>query len=115
MPGTERTGAGVIRIQFPESEGASDLEPIGWDHFFEKFDEKGLALDSRDDRLHVVTSRLPHLVGVRRRAVGGQDRASLIAAILEILPETDFSDPASGECSTERIGPSSSTWAAMTR
>jgi hypothetical protein len=34
----------VIRLQFPESEGASDLEPIGWDHFFEKFDEKRLAL-----------------------------------------------------------------------
>ena len=44
VPGTERTGAGVIRLHFPESEGASDLEPIGWDHFFEKFDEKGLAL-----------------------------------------------------------------------
>jgi hypothetical protein len=44
VPGTERTGAGVIRIQFPESEGPNELEPIGWDHFFEKFDEKGLAL-----------------------------------------------------------------------
>jgi hypothetical protein len=44
VPGTERPGAGVIHLQFPDSQGATDLEPIGWDHFFEKFDEKGLAL-----------------------------------------------------------------------
>ncbi|MGB5546280.1 MAG: hypothetical protein WBM74_06885 [Polyangiales bacterium] len=44
MPGTERTGAGVIRLQFPKTQGASELEAIDWDHFFEKFDEKGLAL-----------------------------------------------------------------------
>lgn len=25
-------------------QGPSEPEPIGWDHFFEKFDEKGLSL-----------------------------------------------------------------------
>jgi hypothetical protein len=38
--------AGLLRIDFPEREGAEDddeLEEITWDEFFEKFDEKRLA------------------------------------------------------------------------
>ncbi|MGB5809336.1 MAG: hypothetical protein WBG86_02325, partial [Polyangiales bacterium] len=28
VPGTQEGGAGVIRLQFPESDGANELEPI---------------------------------------------------------------------------------------
>ena len=40
--GTEERGehAGVLRIAFTDDE---DLETIGWNDFFEKFDEAGLA------------------------------------------------------------------------
>jgi hypothetical protein len=43
VPGTERSGAGLLRVQFPESEGANELEPISWTDFFAKLDEKNLA------------------------------------------------------------------------
>lgn len=34
---------GIIRIDFPGYSGEESLEPIGWDEFFQKFDEKKLA------------------------------------------------------------------------
>ena len=41
---------GLLRIEFPGKPGAQDdkLQPIGWDEFFEKFDERGLALVYQD-------------------------------------------------------------------
>ncbi len=36
--------AGMIRLDFPGYSGADSLEPISWDEWFEKFDEKNLAL-----------------------------------------------------------------------
>jgi hypothetical protein len=35
---------GVLRLDFPGYSGAQSLEHIGWDEWFEKFDESGLAL-----------------------------------------------------------------------
>jgi hypothetical protein len=35
---------GIVRLDFPGYTGAKSLEPITWDEFFEKFDEKNLAL-----------------------------------------------------------------------
>jgi hypothetical protein len=37
---------GILRLEFPGAPGAQDsnLEPISWEQFFEKFDERGLAL-----------------------------------------------------------------------
>jgi hypothetical protein len=35
---------GVLRIDFPGFSGEDSLQPISWDEFFEKFDERGLAL-----------------------------------------------------------------------
>jgi len=37
---------GMLRIEFPGKPGANDakLQPISWDDFFEKFEERGLAL-----------------------------------------------------------------------
>src|SRR3954470_812814 len=34
--------AGVLRIDFPGGAGEDRLEPISWDEFFEKFEEKQL-------------------------------------------------------------------------
>ncbi len=35
---------GLLRIDFPGGADESDLEHLGWDDWFEKFEEKGLAL-----------------------------------------------------------------------
>ena len=35
---------GLLRLDFPGYSGEGRLEPISWEEFFEKFDEKGLAL-----------------------------------------------------------------------
>src|SRR5919199_3191805 len=44
----KRTGGdddvGMIRINFPGYSGEQSLEPISWEQWFEKFDEKELAL-----------------------------------------------------------------------
>lgn len=41
---------GVIRIEFPGKPGAKEdnLQEISWDEFFEKFDDRGLALVYQD-------------------------------------------------------------------
>lgn len=60
--GTERAGAGVIRIQFPESEGPNELEPIAWDDFFAKFDENELAFLYQETTSEGQISRFNRLV-----------------------------------------------------
>jgi hypothetical protein len=35
---------GILRIDFPGYSGEGSLEPIGWDEWFQKFDERNLAL-----------------------------------------------------------------------
>jgi ferritin-like metal-binding protein YciE len=39
---------GMIRLDFPGYSGQESLEPISWDDWFEKFDERGLALIVQD-------------------------------------------------------------------
>jgi hypothetical protein len=39
---------GILRIDFPGYSGEGKLEPISWDDFFEKFDERGLAFVYQD-------------------------------------------------------------------
>jgi hypothetical protein len=40
---------GLLRIDFPGYSGEQSLEPISWDEFFEKFDEKKLAFLHQDE------------------------------------------------------------------
>lgn len=44
----KRTGSGedigILRLDFPGYSGADTLEEIGWEQWFEKFDERNLAL-----------------------------------------------------------------------
>src|SRR3954470_16085802 len=35
---------GILRLDFPGYSGGNSLEAISWEDFFEKFDERGLAL-----------------------------------------------------------------------
>jgi hypothetical protein len=45
VKGTGKSGeAGIIRIDFPGYSGAGKLEGIGWEEWFDKFDESNLAL-----------------------------------------------------------------------
>lgn len=62
VPGTQREGAGVLRIQFPESEGPNELEPISWEDFFAKFDENKLALVYQEATADGQTSRFNRIV-----------------------------------------------------
>src|SRR5688572_21637872 len=39
---------GLLRIDFPGGAGEGRLEPISWEDFFEKFDEKELAFVYQD-------------------------------------------------------------------
>ena len=41
---------GVLRIDFPGGAGDETFEEITWDEFFEKMDEKGLALLYQDHK-----------------------------------------------------------------
>lgn len=40
---------GIIRLDFPDYSGAGSLEEISWDDWFEKFEEKKLALLHQDE------------------------------------------------------------------
>lgn len=40
---------GLLRIDFPGGAGEDRLEPISWEDFFEKFDEKKLAFIYQDE------------------------------------------------------------------
>lgn len=44
VKGTERDGAGLLRIQFSDANDSDALESISWSDFFDKFEEKSLAL-----------------------------------------------------------------------
>jgi hypothetical protein len=49
---------GMIRIDFPGYSGEGKLEPISWEEWFEKFEEKKLALVYREqDRFNKLVSR----------------------------------------------------------
>jgi hypothetical protein len=65
----KRTGGGddpgILRIDFPGYSGEGSLEEIGWEEFFEKFEENELAFLHRDmkgddgelDRFNKLVSR----------------------------------------------------------
>lgn len=55
--------AGLLRIDFPEKNEADEgLEEITWEEFFEKFDEKRLALVYREKTASGAQSRFNKLV-----------------------------------------------------
>src|SRR3954469_15721029 len=44
----DRGDIGMLRLDFPGYSGEQSLQPIAWDDWFEKFDERGLALIVQD-------------------------------------------------------------------
>jgi ferritin-like metal-binding protein YciE len=58
---------GMLRIEFPGKPNAKDakLQPISWDDFFEKFDERGLALLYQETTARGQKSNFNKLVGRR--------------------------------------------------
>jgi ferritin-like metal-binding protein YciE len=68
-----RADTGMIRLDFPGYSGQESLQPISWDDWFEKFDEKNLALLVRGDNFNKLVSRSSGSSGRRRpsaRAAG---------------------------------------------
>ncbi len=53
---------GLLRIDFPGYSGEGRLEPISWDEFFKKFDEKNLAFLYQDQTRDGEESRFFKLV-----------------------------------------------------
>ena len=53
---------GIIRLDFPGYSGASALEEIEWDEWFEKFDENGLALIVQENTANGKKSNFNKLV-----------------------------------------------------
>lgn len=54
--------AGMIRIDYPGFRGEGRLEEISWEEFFEKFDEKELALLVQDEKASGEPSTFSKLV-----------------------------------------------------
>jgi hypothetical protein len=54
--------AGVLRIDFPGYSGGDSLEPISWDEFFQKFEEKKLAFLYQDETSDGEESRFSKFV-----------------------------------------------------
>src|SRR5436190_2134392 len=72
--------AGVLRIDFPGYSGQESMEEISWNEFFEKFDEKNLALVYQESTAVGTESRFSKLVNrdtvaIQRKAGGGRGRA----------------------------------------
>lgn len=45
----DKDDVGMIRLDFPGYSGEDKLQPISWDEWFEKFDERKLALIYQDE------------------------------------------------------------------
>lgn len=53
---------GIIRLDFPNYSGAGSLDEISWDEWFDKFDEKNLALLVQDQMANGKASNFNKLV-----------------------------------------------------
>jgi hypothetical protein len=73
---------GILRIDFPGYGGEGSLEPISWEDFFNKFDERGLALVYQEETAGGQKSNFNKLVSAETAAASeaggrqGRSRAS---------------------------------------
>ena len=58
----DKDDTGMIRLDFPGYTGEDKLQPISWDDWFEKFDEKNLALLVQDKTARGQKSNFNKLV-----------------------------------------------------
>ncbi|HLM50861.1 MAG TPA: hypothetical protein VK279_09965 [Solirubrobacteraceae bacterium] len=64
VKGTGEAGddPGILRIDFPDAGDDTDLETIGWESFFEKFEDQDLAFLYQDETKDGAPSRFSKLV-----------------------------------------------------
>ena len=67
---------GLLRIDFPGGTGAESLQPISWDAFFNKFDERKLAFLHHPPTRDGGRSYFNKLIDRRAAGRGRQGRAS---------------------------------------
>jgi hypothetical protein len=67
---------GLLRIDFPGGTGAESLQPISWDEFFDKFDERKLAFLHHQPTRDGGRSYFNKLIDRRTPSRGRQGRAS---------------------------------------
>jgi hypothetical protein len=65
---------GMLRIDFPGFSGEGSLEPISWEEFFEKFDERGLALVYQEETAGGQRSNFNKLVSGETASESGAGR-----------------------------------------
>lgn len=74
------TDIGILRIDFPGFSGEGKLEPISWDDFFQKFDERNLSLVYQETTASGEKSNFNKLVstagsGSSKKSSGGKKAA----------------------------------------
>jgi ferritin-like metal-binding protein YciE len=74
-----RGDIGMLRLDFPGYTGGKSLQPISWDDWFEKFDERGLALLVQDRTSRGQKSNFNKLVS-RETAASQSSRPKARAA-----------------------------------
>ena len=71
---------GILRIDFPGYSGDGSLEEITWDQFFEKFDERNLALLYQEETAGGAKSNFNKIVSAETAAENEQRSGSKKAA-----------------------------------
>ena len=66
---------GIIRLDFPGYSGNDSLEEVGWDEWFEQFDDRNLALVVQEETANGKPSNFNKLVK-RETAESGSKRSS---------------------------------------
>ena len=67
---------GLLRIDFPGYSGEKSLQHVGWNEFFEKFDEQGLALLYQEETAKGERSNFNKLVSREAAASKPKTRAA---------------------------------------
>ncbi|HET9182141.1 MAG TPA: hypothetical protein VFP59_08410 [Candidatus Angelobacter sp.] len=67
---------GMIRLDFPGYTGKQSLEGINWDEWFDKFDDRGLALLVQDETARGQKSNFNKLVSRKTAGATGKGRDS---------------------------------------
>jgi hypothetical protein len=75
--GDDNNNAGLLRIDFPGRRGKGSLTEISWEEFFQKFEEKQLALLYQDQTASGKISRFNKIIkrdAANRGAINNKDR-----------------------------------------
>jgi hypothetical protein len=76
VKGTARSGAGVLRIDFPGQGEDAKMQHLSWDEFFEKFDEENLSFLHQDVTADGDVSRFSKFVDAAEAQRAGRRKGS---------------------------------------